>query len=41
MKLNTNHPKVKRINNCSKEGPGSFPRGRNHLRIFAADIQYN
>jgi hypothetical protein len=43
MKLGTNHPWVKRIKNCSKEGPGSFPSGdihinakigRDHLKIF-------
>jgi hypothetical protein len=31
MKLCTNHPWVKRIKNYSKEGPGSFPRGDNHI----------
>jgi hypothetical protein len=30
LKLGTNHPLVKRIKNCSKEGPVSFPRGDNH-----------
>jgi hypothetical protein len=30
IKLGTNLPCVKRITNCSKEGPGSFPRGDNH-----------
>jgi hypothetical protein len=30
MKLSTNHPRLKRIKNCSQEGPGSFPRGDNH-----------
>jgi hypothetical protein len=29
MKLGTNLPWVKRIKNCSIEGPGSFPRGDN------------
>jgi hypothetical protein len=29
MKLVTNLPWAKRIKNCSKEGPGSFPRGDN------------
>jgi hypothetical protein len=31
MTLGTNHPWVKRIENCSKEGPGCFPRGDNHM----------
>jgi hypothetical protein len=31
MKLGTNHPKMKRSKNCSKEGPGSFPRGDNYI----------
>jgi hypothetical protein len=30
IKFGTNYPWVKRIKNCSKEGPGSFPRGDNH-----------
>jgi hypothetical protein len=45
MKLDTNHPWVKRIKNCSKEGPASFQRGDtcnninvkiewNHSKIF-------
>jgi hypothetical protein len=43
IKFGTNHPWVKRIKDCSKDGPGSFPRGdiqRNakkwdHLKIFS------
>jgi hypothetical protein len=31
MKLGTNHPWVIRIKSSSKEGPGSFPRGDNHI----------
>jgi hypothetical protein len=43
MKLGTNHPWVKRIKNCWKERPGSFPgkvnhrnanEGWDHLKIF-------
>jgi hypothetical protein len=30
IKFGTNHPSVKRIKDCSKEGPGSFPRRDNH-----------
>jgi hypothetical protein len=30
IKFGTNHPWVKRIKYCSKEGQGSFPRGDNH-----------
>jgi hypothetical protein len=30
IKFGTNHPWVKRIKECSKEGPGSFPRRDNH-----------
>jgi hypothetical protein len=30
IKLGTNYPWVKRIKDCSKEGPGSFPRRDNH-----------
>jgi hypothetical protein len=30
IKFGTNHPWVKRIKDCSKQGPGSFPRGDNH-----------
>jgi hypothetical protein len=30
IKLGTNHPWVKRIKDCSKELPGSFPRVHNH-----------
>jgi hypothetical protein len=29
IKFGTNHPWVKRIKDCSKEGPGSFPRRDN------------
>jgi hypothetical protein len=31
IKLGTNAISVKRIKNCSKEGPGSFPRGDNNI----------
>jgi hypothetical protein len=31
MKLGTNHPWVKRIKNCPKEGPGSLRRVDNHI----------
>jgi hypothetical protein len=40
----TNHPWVKRIKDCSKDGPGSFPRrdnlrnskiGWDHFKIFS------
>jgi hypothetical protein len=30
IKFGTNHPWVKRIKDCSKEWPGSFPRRDNH-----------
>jgi hypothetical protein len=30
IKFGTNHPWVKRIKDCSKEGSGSFPRRDNH-----------
>jgi hypothetical protein len=30
IKLGTNHPLVKGIKDCSKEGPGSIPRRDNH-----------
>jgi hypothetical protein len=30
IKFGTNHPWMKRIKDCSKEGPGSFPRRDNH-----------
>jgi hypothetical protein len=30
IKLGTNHPCVKRIKDCSKERPDSFPRRDNH-----------
>jgi hypothetical protein len=30
IKLNTNHPWVKRIKNCPNEGPGSRPRRDNY-----------
>jgi hypothetical protein len=30
IKFGTNHPWVKRIQDCSKEEPGSFPREDNH-----------
>jgi hypothetical protein len=48
-KLGTKHPLVKRIRNCSKEGPGSFPRGDNHrnakigwshLKIFSRSTEH-
>jgi hypothetical protein len=40
LKLFTNHPWVKKIVNCSNEGPGPLQRGNNHknglgnLKIF-------
>jgi hypothetical protein len=33
IKLGTNQPWVKRIENCSKEGPGSFLWGDNHINV--------
>jgi predicted small lipoprotein YifL len=30
MKLGTNHPWVKGIQNCSNKGPVYLPRGENH-----------
>jgi hypothetical protein len=30
IKFGTNYPWVKRIKDCSKDGPGSFPRENNH-----------
>jgi hypothetical protein len=44
IKFGTNYPWVKRSKNCSKEEPGSFPRGDNyrnakigwnHFKIFS------
>jgi hypothetical protein len=31
VKLSANHPWMKRIKYCSKEGPVSYPRGDNHI----------
>jgi hypothetical protein len=30
IKLGTNHPLVKGIQNCTNQGPGPFQRGDNH-----------
>jgi hypothetical protein len=30
IKLGTNHPSVKGIQNCSNQGPGPLQRGDNH-----------
>jgi hypothetical protein len=38
IKFDTNHPWVKRIKDCSKEGPGSFPRGDNHRNAKISGI---
>jgi hypothetical protein len=37
MKLSTNHPKVREIQNCSNKGPDPFQRGgnyKNRVRSF-------